>query len=131
MNDETKEKTKRKSFYFEDYIESEIITKNRNIKLPKISSNRVIFLFFVFFSLIFIFSIKIIYLSLHPEKSFFLEKINKNFIKERGDIVDRNGIIIARSIDVYSAGVRPQLVKNKEKFLIQLRLIFPYLSPLI
>ena len=128
MNDKAKTKTKKKSFYFEDYIESETIIKNKNTKLAKVLPSRVIFLFLVFFSLIFIFSIKIIYLSLHPEKNFFLEKINQNFIKERGDIVDRNGIIIARSIDVYSAGVRPKLVKNKEKFLINLRLIFPQLD---
>ena len=128
MNDKAKIKTKKNSFYFEDYIESETIIKNKNTKLAKVLPSRVIFLFLVFFSLIFIFSIKIIYLSLHPEKNFFLEKINQNFIKERGDIVDRNGIIIARSIDVYSAGVRPKLVKNKEKFLINLRLIFPQLD---
>lgn len=128
MNDKTKKKNKKKSFYFEDYTESETIIKNKNTKLAKVLPSRVIFLFLVFFILIFVFSIKIIYLSLHSEKNFFLEKINQNFIKERGDIVDRNGIIIARSIDVYSAGVRPKLVKNKEKFLINLRLIFPQLD---
>ena len=128
MNDKTKKKNKKKSFYFEDYTESETIIKNKNTKLAKVLPSRVIFLFLVFFSLIFVFSIKIIYLSLHSEKNFFLEKINQNFIKERGDIVDRNGIIIARSINVYSAGVRPKLVKNKEKFLIHLRLIFPQLD---
>ena len=46
----------------------------------------------------------------------------------RADIVDKNGIIIARNIDIYSAGVRPNLIKDKEKFLINLRLIFPDLK---
>ena len=35
---------------------------------------------------------------------------------------------MARNIDIYSAGVRPKLIKNKEKLLINLRLIFPELE---
>ena len=118
---------RKKSFYFEDYKESKIIVNNKNANLVKVSLNRVTLLFFVFFSLVFIFGIKIIYLSLYPEKD-FSEKSSQNFIKTRGDIVDRNGIIMARSIDIYSAGIRPKLVKNKKKFLINLRLIFPELD---
>jgi len=91
---------KKKSFYFKDYSESEIFFNNRNTKLVKVSLNRITFLFFIFFSLILIFSIKIIYLSSYTEKNFSSGKINKNFIKERGDIIDRNGIILARSIDI-------------------------------
>ena len=90
--------------------------------------NRITFLFFIFISLIFIFSIKIIYLSLSPEKNFFQKNINKNFVKERGDIIDRNGIILARNIDIYDAAVRPKLVKDKKKLLINLKLIFPELN---
>ena len=55
---------KKKSFYFEDYTESEIINNNKNHNTLKISLNRVIFLSFVFFGIILIFSFKIIYLSL-------------------------------------------------------------------
>ena len=119
---------KKKSFYFKDYSESEIFFNNRNTKLVKVSLNRITFLFFIFFSLILIFSIKIIYLSSYTEKNFSSGKINKNFIKERGDIIDRNGIILARNIDIYSAGVRPKLVKDKKKFLINLKIIFPDLN---
>jgi len=39
-------------------------------------------------------------------------------IKTRADIVDRNDVIIARNIDIYSAGVRSKLVKDKKKLLI-------------
>ena len=128
MKDKAKKnKFKKKSFYFEDYNESKIIVNNKNANLVKVSLNRVTLLFFVFFSLVFIFGIKIIYLSLYPEKD-FSEKSSQNFIKTRGDIVDRNGIIIARSIDIYSAGVRPRLVSSKKKLLINLRLIFPELE---
>jgi len=123
-----KNESKKKSFYFEDYDESKIIVNNKNANIAKVSLNRVTFLFLVFFSLVLIFSIKIFHLSLSPEKNFFSRNINLSLIKERGDIVDRNGIIIARSIDIYSAGIRPKLVKNKKKFLINLRLIFPELD---
>ena len=119
---------KKKSFFFEDYQESEILFDTKKINLIKVSQNRVIFLFTFFLSLIFIFSIKIIYLSLYTEKNFFLEKINKNPKIERRDIVDRNGIILARNVNIYSAGVRPNLVNNKEKFLLKLRLVLPDLD---
>ena len=119
---------KKKSFYFEDYTESEIINDSKNLDTIKISLNRVTFLSFIFFSLILIFSIKIIHLSLLPDKNSFSKNINQNFIKERRDVVDRNGIIIARNIDVYDAAIKPKLVKDKKKLLINLRLIFPELD---
>ena len=56
------------------------------------------------------------------------QKFNQNFLKKRGDIVDTNGIILARNIDIYSAGVRPKLVTDKKKLLINLKLIFPELD---
>ena len=72
MKDEDNNKeSKKKGFYFKDYTESDIIVNNINTKLVKISSNKIIFLSFIFFSLILIFSIKIIYLSLSPDKNFF------------------------------------------------------------
>ena len=130
MKSKKKKNADKKSFFFEDYNESEILFNNIKNKNVKISLNRTTFLFFVFFSLIFIFSIKLTYLSLSspPEKNFFSQKNIKNFIKERADIVDRNKIILARNIDIYSAGVRPQLVQDKKKFMIKLRLIFPELE---
>ena len=124
MKDEDNNKEfKKKGFYFKDYTESDITVNNKDTKLVKVSLNRITFLSFIFFSLILIFSIKIIYLSLSPDKNFFLENINQDFVKERRDIVDRNGIIIARNIGIYSAGIRPQLVKDKGKLLLNLRLI--------
>ena len=71
-----------KSFFFQDYDESEIITNNKNIIYPKISSNRITFLFFVFFSFVLIISIKTIYLSLSPEKIVYSKKNNQYFVKE-------------------------------------------------
>ena len=73
---------KKKSFYFEDYTESDLINNNNNFNIVKISLNRVTFLSFIFFSLILIFSIKIIYLSLspEPEKVFYNNNIKENIL---------------------------------------------------
>ena len=52
------------SFYFEDYLETN--QKNKKFKNSNISQDRVYLLFFLFFSLVTIFSIKIIFVSLNP-----------------------------------------------------------------
>ena len=125
-----KKNKNKKSFYFEDYTESEIIHNNKNFNIVKISLNRVAFLSFIFFSLILIFSIKIIYLSLSPEKNFYSNNIKKDFVKERRDIVDRNGSILATNVNLYDVGVRPKLLKKKEKknLLIKLGILLPELD---
>ena len=124
----TKKNSKQKSFFFEDYNESKITNfKNQNYAV-QISLKRTVFLFFVLISLTFIFSIKIFYLSLSPEKNILFNDKYKNFIPERGDILDRNGIILARNIEIYDAGIRPRLVKNKENLLINLKIIFPEIN---
>ena len=72
-------KNNQKSFFFEDYKESEIIDEI-NSKRIKISLNRVTFLFFVFFSLILVSSTKIIYLSLSQDKKYYYKKTKKILI---------------------------------------------------
>ena len=118
---------KKKSFYFEDYTESDLIDSNNNSNIVKISLNRVTFLSFIFFSLIIIFSIKIIYLALSPEKSFYTDNIKKDFLKNRRDIIDRNGSVLATNVDLYDVGVRPKLLKKEEKknLIIKLGLLLP------
>ena len=112
---------KQKSFFFEDYNESEIISQSTDYNSSKISLNRVNFLFFIFIGIILIISIKILYLSTFNKKTFYSKNIKPSFTKERRDIIDRNGIILARNIDIYDAGVRPQLVKDHKKFLIKFK----------
>ena len=51
-----------KSFYFEDYLETN--PKKNKVKDSNISQDRIYLLFFLFFSLVTIFSIKIILVSL-------------------------------------------------------------------
>ena len=121
---------KKKSFYFEDYTESHLINNNNNFNIVKISLNRVTFLSFIFFSLILIFSIKIIYLSLSPEKVFYNNNIKENFVKKRRNIVDRNDSVLTTNIILYEVGVRPKLLQEKEKknLLIKLGVLFPELD---
>jgi len=125
-----KKKTiKKKSFYFEDYNDSEFVNNNTH-KNIKVSLNRITFLAFIFFSLIFIFSIKIIYLSLSPEKNFYNFNVEKKLLKSRRDIVDRNGSVLATNVTLYDVGIRPQLLKDKEKknLIIKLGILFPELN---
>jgi len=118
----------KKSFYFEDYVESEFVDNFKNNSIIKVSLNRVIFLFCIFFSLILIFSIKITYLSLYSEKNLYINHNKSSFVNKRRDIVDRNGSVVATNVNLFDVGVRPQLLKDKEKFLIKLRLLFPELN---
>jgi len=128
MVNKKKSNFKQKSFIFEDYSNAEYyFTKNEN-KIIKVSLSRTTFLFFFYLILLFIFAIKIFYLSLFPEQKYYSHIINKNFDKQRRDIVDTHGRIIARNINVYKAGIRPKFIKNKDKFLINLRLQFPEIN---
>jgi len=122
-------KNKKKSFYFEDYTESEL-TDNNKFNIVKVSLNRVTFLSFIFFSLILIFSIKIIYLSLSPENVFHNSNIKENIVKKRRNIVDRNDSVLTTNIILYDVGVRPKLLQEKEKknLLIKLGVLFPELD---
>jgi len=128
--EKNKRAIKKKGFHFTDYNESEFVNKNENHKKIKISINRVTFLFFIFTSIMLIFSIKIAYISLSPEKSIYSENIKKKLINKRRDIVDRNGSILATNVTLYDVGVRPKLLKEteKKKLLIKLGLLFPELD---
>ena len=114
------------SFYFEDYIETN--KKNKILKNINNFQDRIYLLFFFFFSLILIFSIKIVHISLNKKDIFNYEKQKTKFSLLRRDIVDRNGIVISRNIDTYHVSVDPKQVKDKKNFLIKLRLNFPELS---
>ncbi len=117
--------TNQKSFYFEDYLETN--KKNKILRKSNNFQDRIYLLFFFFFSLILIFSIKITHISLDKKNIFNLEKQNSEFSLLRRDIVDRNGVIISRNVDTFHAAIDPKLIKDKKNFLIKLRLNFPNL----
>ena len=111
------------SFYFEDYLETN--QKKKEDKNFNIVQDRIYLLFFLFLSLIIIFSIKITLVSLKTPKLSILEN-NSIFQKSlRRDIVDRNGILVSRNIKSFHAAVNPKLIKDKENFLIKIRINFP------
>ena len=115
-----------KSFYFEDYIETN--KKNKILKKNNNFQDRIYILFFFFFSLIFIFSIKITHIALNEKNMLNIEEQTSQFSLIRRDIVDRNGIIVSRNINTFHAAVDPKLIKDKKKFLLKLRLNFPELQ---
>tara|TARA_B100000989_G_scaffold256910_1_gene206271 strand:+ start:93 stop:1814 length:1722 start_codon:yes stop_codon:yes gene_type:complete len=114
------------SFYFEDYLE--INKKNRVLKKKNNFQDRIYLLFFFFFSLILIFSIKITHISINNKDIFNIEEQKSKFTLLRRDIVDRNNVIISRNINTFHVAIDPKLIKNKNNFLIKLRLHFPDLS---
>ncbi len=110
------------SFYFEDFLETK--KKNKSSQKNYYFQDRIYLLFFLFLSLIMIFSIKIIYISLNKIEIFDNE-VSKQFSVMRRDIVDRNGILISRNVKFFHAAVNPKNIINKENFLIKIRINFP------
>ena len=110
-----------KSFYFDKYIDFDLEKKKKSF----ISDDRIYILFFSFLSLIIIFSIKIISLSLQENNSFSFKKKSNYFSPQRRDIVDRNGVLLSSNLISLHAAIRSNLVKEKEKFLIKLKILFP------
>ena len=114
------------SFYFEDYLETN--RKNKFLKKNNLFQDRIYLLFFLFISLILIFSIRIIHVSLNKIEIFNDINSPQKFSLVRRDIVDRNGILISRNVKSFHAAINPRLVTNKENLLIKLRLNFPELQ---
>ena len=102
------------------YNDSFSFTENKSYL--KISFERIAFIFFIFFILAIIFSFKVILLSIKE-----ITEIEQTFKKEnfRSSILDNEGNILAKSVPIVNLGINPNLVINKEKLLISLKLIFP------
>ena len=114
------------SFYFEDYLETN--RKNNFSKKNNIFQDRIYLLFFLFFSLIIIFSFRIINVSLNKIEVRNQETLIKKHSLLRRDIVDRNGVLISRNIKSFHAAINPNLISDKDNFLIKLRISFPDLQ---
>ena len=76
--------TNQRSFYFEDYLETN--KKSKNLKKLNNFEDRNYLLFFFFFSLITIFSIKIAYISLSQKEILRFNNQNSKFNLLRRDI---------------------------------------------
>ena len=107
---------------------SKIIINKSNINLDNfdgkkfnINLNRVAFIFIIIFTLIILYSTRIIYLSSKTFKNndYKINKIN------RADIIDRNGNYISKTVFTTNVGVDPKLIKDKKKLLLKLKYTFP------
>ena len=87
-----------------------------------ISFERIAFIFFLFFIIAIIFSLKVIFLSLENKVVTIKVSKKENF---RSSIVDKKGNILAKTVTVVNIGINPNLVIDKEKLLITLKLLFP------
>ena len=115
-------KKNQKSFFFKDYLEI-----NQKIKRERsqVSEDRIYILFFFFISLVFIFSMKILIIASEKPSHISYQNYEVKFNPIRRDIVDRNGNLISRSIIMYNAAIKPNLVVDKKKLLLKLKLTLP------
>ena len=108
-----------KLFELEEY-ESQLSFNNSKTGL-NISFNRVAFIFFIFFGISIIFSVKSIYLG--SLKKNVINNFSNN-LNYRSSILDRNGNILAKTVFTTNVGLNPNLVIDKKRLLLNLRLIF-------
>ncbi len=113
-------KKKQNLFIFEN---SNNFNYEKNKSNLNISFNRIAFIFFIFLTLAFIFSFKAIYLGSLENNIYNKKIINSD---NRSTIIDREGVIIAKSVITKNVGINPKLVIDKKRLLINLQLIFPY-----
>ena len=110
------------SFFFEDYLSTnQKFKKERN---DLINEDRIYILFFSFFFLILIFSLKIIFVSFQSSNLSINKNYKYNFNPVRNDIVDRNGVLLS-NITAYHAAIKPNYIKDKKKFLVKIKLALP------
>ena len=111
-----------KRIVLEDY-ENEFKFKKNKSNL-NISFNRIAFIFFIFFIICTLYSIRVVYLG---SLNFKINTSNTYSIKSnyRADITDNNGNFLVKSVRTIDVGINPNLVIDKKKLLINLKLIFP------
>ena len=115
------------NFYFEDFEYTKYNFKSK-INALEISFNRIAFIFFIFLVIGFIYGIKIIYLGSINNSDYIAGNLTSKSVNFRKDILDRNGNILATSITVYDVAIRPNLIRDEKKLLINLKLIFPFIN---
>jgi len=113
-------KYKKKNLILEDYEEKFSYNDAKN--QISISFNRVAFVFFIFVTLTIIFSIKSGHFGF---KNASVKQLNIKKKDYRATITDRNGNILAKTINIINAGINPNLVIDKKKIILNLKLIFP------
>ena len=106
----------------EEY-ENEFSYKKKKSNL-NIEFNRVAFIFFVFLTISIIYSIHLLHLGSLKSNIEYKETTlgKKNY---RADIIDANGTYLVKTVTSIDIGINPADVIDKNKLLINLKLIFP------
>ena len=112
------EKKNKTNLFLEDY-ETHFYYQKSNLN---ISFNRIAFIFFIFLTISIIFSSKALYLGSLKKKENNIEVAKLDY---RASLIDRDGNILAKTVITTNVGINPNLVINKDKLLINLKLIFP------
>ena len=112
------EKKNKTNLILEDY-KTHFYYQKSNLN---ISFNRVAFIFFVFLVISIIFSSKALYLGSLKKNENNIEVAKLDY---RASLIDRDGNILAKTVITTNVGINPNLVINKDKLLINLKLIFP------
>jgi len=112
------EKKNETNLILEDY-KTHFYYKKSNLN---ISFNRIAFIFFVFLVISIIFSSKALYLGSLKKNENNIEVAKLDY---RASLIDRDGNILAKTVITTNVGINPNLVINKDKLLINLKLIFP------
>ena len=110
------------NLFIENY-ENEFSYKENRSNL-NISFNRIAFIFFIFLMICLIYSFKVFYLCSLNSKILH-KKIYPSKANFRADILDNNGNFIAKTVNTLTVGIRPNLIIDEKKLLINLKLIFP------
>ena len=95
----------------------------QNYSNTSIIHNRLALLFFLLVFVMSLYSLKLIFfagMKVSQAQNTILK--NENY---RADIIDRNGILIAKTVPVINVRINPSLLKDKKKLIINLKLIFP------
>ena len=103
--------------------ENEFLYKKNKSNL-NITFNRIAFIFFIFLVICIIYTIKVFYLGSLNSK-IRIENSSPLKTNYRADIVDNNGNFLVKTINTIDIGINPNLVIDKKKLLINLKLIFP------
>ena len=106
----------------EDYENEFSFKKNKSNLI--VTFNRIAFIFFIFIIICTIYSIRVLYLgSLHSKMDTNIRPPIKS--DYRADIIDNKGNFLVKSVRTIDIGINPNLVVDKKKLLINLKLIFP------
>ncbi len=112
----------RESNFISDENNFDKLSSKYNRNNLNISFNRIAFIFFIFVLVLLIFSLKAFYLT---GKKLPINNIVSSKKELRSNIVDRNNNILAKTIITRNIGINPNLVIDKQKLILNLKILFP------